>query len=123
MVETRSPRLVPLEVDDDAHALAKKERELSDRYGKGYRVVCEAAAEVGIEALERCKAYGEDVALVLADRWMELVAQLYRRVARYGGEDASRLESGLGPRGDHKSDQGPNRIGSCAPCACSRAGL
>jgi len=85
MVETRSPRPVLLEVDDDAPALAKIERELSDRYGKGYCVACEASAEVGIEAL--------------------------------------RVESGLGPRGDHKSDQGPNRIGPCAPCACSRAGL
>jgi hypothetical protein len=47
MVETRSPRLVLLAVDDDAYALAKIERELSDRYGKGYRVVCEASAEVG----------------------------------------------------------------------------
>ena len=47
MVETRSPRPVLLEVDDDAHALDKIERELSDRNGKGYRVVCEASAEVG----------------------------------------------------------------------------
>jgi hypothetical protein len=123
MVETSSPRLVPLEVDDDAHALAKIERGLSDRYGRGYCVVCEAAAEVGIEALERCKAYGEDVALVLTDRWMELVAQLYPRVARFGGEDASRVESGLGPRGDHKSAHGSIQIGLCAPCACARAGL
>jgi hypothetical protein len=44
-------------------------------------------------ALERCKAHGEDVALVLADQWMELVAQLYRRGARYGGEDASRVKA------------------------------
>jgi hypothetical protein len=123
MVETRSPRPVLLEVDDDAHALAKIERELSDRYGNGYRVVCETSAGVSIEALERCKAYGEDVALVLADRWMELVAQLYRSVARYGGEDASRVESGLGPRGDHKSSDGTNRSGPSTPCACSRAGL
>jgi hypothetical protein len=95
MVQTRSPRLVPLEVNDDAHALAKIECELSDRCDKGYRVVCETSAEVGIDALKRCEADGEDVILVLADRWMELVAQLSRRVARYGGEDASRVESGL----------------------------
>jgi hypothetical protein len=47
MVETRSPRPVPLAMDDDAYALAKIERELSDLYGKGYRVVCESSAEVG----------------------------------------------------------------------------
>src|ERR671920_926598 len=39
MAETRSPRPVLLAVDD-AHALAKIERELSDRYGEDYRVVC-----------------------------------------------------------------------------------
>jgi thioredoxin reductase (NADPH) len=59
-----------LAVDDDAHTLARIERELSDRYGKGYRVVCKASAEAGIVELERCKAGGEDVALVLADQWM-----------------------------------------------------
>jgi hypothetical protein len=47
----------------------------------------------GIEALEQCKAHSEDVALALADQWMELVTQLYRRVARNGGEDASRAEA------------------------------
>jgi hypothetical protein len=90
-------------VVDDAHALAKKERELSDRYGKCYRVVREAAAGVGIETLERCKARGEDVAIVLADRWMELVAQLYRRVARDGREQnrkrfGTSRRSQIGPR-------------------------
>src|SRR5215213_4762808 len=70
MVETRSPKPVLLAVDDEAHAFAKIARELSDRYGKGYRVVCEASAEAGIEELERCKADSEDVALVLAAQWM-----------------------------------------------------
>ena len=66
MVETHSPRPALLVADDDAYDLAKIERELSDRYGKGYRVVCLAAAEMSIVELERCKADGEDVALVLA---------------------------------------------------------
>jgi thioredoxin reductase (NADPH) len=70
MVETRLPRPVLLAVDEDAEALAKTKRELSERYGKGYRVVCEASAEGGIVELERCKAGGEDVALVLAAQWM-----------------------------------------------------
>jgi hypothetical protein len=39
---------------------------------------------------------------VLADRLMELVTQLYRGVAYYGCEDASRVESGSEPRDDHK---------------------
>ena len=67
MVETHSPRPVLLVADDDAYDLSKIERELSDRYGKGYRVVCLASAEMSIVELERCKADGEDVALVLAD--------------------------------------------------------
>jgi thioredoxin reductase (NADPH) len=70
LFETRTPKPVLLAVDDDAEALAKIEWELSQRYARGYRVVCEASAEAGIEALERCKADGGDVALVLADQWM-----------------------------------------------------
>ena len=66
MAETRSPRPVLLAVDDDAHAFAKIEGELSDRYRQGFRVVCEGSAELGIVELERCKADGEDVALVLS---------------------------------------------------------
>jgi hypothetical protein len=53
----------------------------------------------------------------------ELVAQLYGRVARYGGEDTNRVESGSEPRGDHKSPHGTSRIGPGAPCACSRPDL
>jgi thioredoxin reductase (NADPH) len=70
MGETRTPKPVLLAVDDDARAFDKIARELSDRYGKGYRVVCGASAEAGIEELQRCKADGEDVALVLAAQWM-----------------------------------------------------
>jgi hypothetical protein len=46
MKETRSPRPVLLTGDDDAHAFAKIEGELSDRYSKCYRVGREASAEV-----------------------------------------------------------------------------
>jgi hypothetical protein len=68
MVDTHSPRPALLVADDDVYDLAKIERELSDRYGKGYRVVCLASAEMSIVELERYKADGEDVALVLADQ-------------------------------------------------------
>jgi N-terminal domain of toast_rack, DUF2154 len=84
---------------------------------------CAWRREMGIVELEQCEADGEDVALVLAVRLMELVAQPYRRVAHFGREDASRVESSFGPRGDHKSAHRTNRIGLCAPCACVRAGL
>ena len=66
MKEIRSPWPVLLTGDDDAPAFAKIEGELSDRYSKCYRVGREASAEVGIGALKRCKADGEDVALVLS---------------------------------------------------------
>jgi hypothetical protein len=122
MAETRSPRPVLLAVDD-AHALAKIERELSDRYGEDYRVVCLAPAEMSLVELERCEADSEHVALVLADRLIELVAQLYRRVAHYGREGSSRVESGLGLRDGHKWAHGTNRIGLGAPCGRVRAGL
>ena len=123
MAESRSPRPVLLAVDDYAHALAKIKRELSDRYGEDYRVVCLASAEMGIVELERCEADGEQEGNVLADRLIELVAQLYRRVAHYGREGSSRVESGLGLRGGHKWAHGTNRIGLGAPCGRVRAGL
>ena len=122
MAETRSPRPVLLAVDD-AHALAKIARELSDRYGEDYRVVCLALAEMGLVELERCEADSEEVALMLADRLIELVAQLYRRVAHYGREGSSRVDGGLGLRGDHKWAHGTNRIGLGTPCGRVRAGL
>lgn len=69
--ETHTPRRpVLLAVDDDTDALAKIEHELCGRYGGAYRVVCEASAETGVSTLERCKANGEDVALMFADQWM-----------------------------------------------------
>ena len=70
MVETRSPKPVLLAVADNAEALARIKRELSERYGKGYRIVCRATPEASIGELERCKADGEDLAVVLADLWM-----------------------------------------------------
>jgi thioredoxin reductase (NADPH) len=70
MVESRSPRPVLLAVNSDSEDLAKIKRELFERYGKGYRIVCHSTPEASIGELERCKADGEDVAVVLADLWM-----------------------------------------------------
>ena len=64
------PKPVLLVVDDDATALANIEFELRDRYGSGYRVVCEGSAEAGMSALEEFRTAHEDVAVVLADQWM-----------------------------------------------------
>jgi hypothetical protein len=123
MAETRSPRPVLLTVDDAPALATEIERELSDRYGEDYRVVCGASAEMGLVELERCEADSEHDGNVLADRLIELLAQLYRRVAHYGDEDASTVESGLGLGGDHKWAHWTNRIGLGAPCGRVRAGL
>jgi thioredoxin reductase (NADPH) len=62
---------VLLVVDDDADALANIARQLRDRYGGDYRIVCEGSAEAAMGALGRGEAAGgDDVAVVLADQWM-----------------------------------------------------
>ena len=53
-------------VDADPAALGHVERELRDRYARGYRVICTTSAEEAIEILARSSEDGEDVALVLA---------------------------------------------------------
>jgi thioredoxin reductase (NADPH) len=57
-------------VDDDATSLAEIADLLRDRYGNDYRVISEGGPEVGIAALQRLEAAGEDVAVILADQWM-----------------------------------------------------
>ncbi|HEY6779657.1 MAG TPA: FAD-dependent oxidoreductase [Thermoleophilaceae bacterium] len=64
---TRSPVL--LAVDDDPAALERIERELGRRYAHDYRVVCVGSAAEGLATLERLRAAGEAVALVLAAQW------------------------------------------------------
>jgi thioredoxin reductase (NADPH) len=53
-------------VDEDERLLADLERELIDRYARGYRVVCVSSAEEAMAELKALKEAGEDVALVLA---------------------------------------------------------
>ena len=68
--ESQTPKPVLLVVDDDAGALANIESELRDRYGSRYRIVCHSSGEAGMSALEKLRAAGENVAIVLADQWM-----------------------------------------------------
>jgi thioredoxin reductase (NADPH) len=72
------PLPVLLAVDEDATALGDVERELVDRYARGYRVVTASSAEEAMTELEALARAGEDVALVLAAQ-------------RLGGEDGSEL--------------------------------
>src|SRR5262249_9431988 len=53
-------------VDGDADALADIERELLDRYGRHYRVVCLQSAADARAQLEALAASDEEVALILA---------------------------------------------------------
>jgi thioredoxin reductase (NADPH) len=59
---------VILAVDGDPAALGRTEIELTRRYGQDYRVQTERTADAALAALERYRAEGEPVALVLADQ-------------------------------------------------------
>src|SRR5919199_184559 len=68
-IDSPTPKPVLLAVDA-AETFCEVERELRDRYGNDYHVVCETAAEAGMRRLQQLKTANEEVALVLADLWM-----------------------------------------------------
>ena len=57
---------VLLAVHDDPGTLAAIERELDERYGRHYRVLCVPSAERATECLDELAASDVDVALALA---------------------------------------------------------
>jgi thioredoxin reductase (NADPH) len=57
---------VLLAVDEDPEGIRDVERELSDRYGRHYRVVCLSSPTDARDRLEELAAGGDEVALVLA---------------------------------------------------------
>jgi thioredoxin reductase (NADPH) len=61
---------VLLAVDEDAGALHDVERELLDRYGRHYRVICMRSPHEARARLEDLAAAGKEVALVLAGQWL-----------------------------------------------------
>jgi thioredoxin reductase (NADPH) len=61
------PRPALLAVDGDPAARRGIEDELRKRYGADYEVICEASGAAALGVLERVKARGGQVALVLAD--------------------------------------------------------
>jgi thioredoxin reductase (NADPH) len=65
------PRPALVAVDDEREPLSRVERELDRRYGGDFRIVCERSATAVLSTLEAIAAAGEDVAVVLADQWME----------------------------------------------------
>ena len=80
--ETGHPLLMA--VDDDVEALRTLTRELKQRYGANYDVVCQRSPRRALERLEEARASGQDVALVLADQEMPELggAELLTRVRR-----------------------------------------
>ena len=84
----RTPRPVLLAVDEDEETLRGVSRELHQRYGNDYRVVCERFPRSALRRLCDFEAAGEDVALVLADACLEKfggdsVAETARNHAAY----------------------------------------
>jgi thioredoxin reductase (NADPH) len=78
-----APPLI-LAVDDDVEALRMLTRELEQRYGVDYEVVCQRSPQRAVEVLERARDGGQEVALVLADQEMPELsgAELLDRVRR-----------------------------------------
>lgn len=62
-------RPVLLTVDDNAGELAVVERELQDRYGRHYEVVCVGTPDQARARLEDFATSGVEVALILAGQW------------------------------------------------------
>jgi thioredoxin reductase (NADPH) len=57
-------------VDDETAPLAAMRDDLAGRYGGDYRVVSHVTPRAALEDLQRIKAEGEPVALLIADQWM-----------------------------------------------------
>ena len=64
------PAPVLLAVEDDPAALGDAERELRDRYGRSYRVICTCSPDEALATLTRLSDAGDEVALVLAAQWL-----------------------------------------------------
>jgi thioredoxin reductase (NADPH) len=62
---------VLLAVDEDQASLREVERELRERYGGSYRVLCTNSSRRGLARLEELAEAGDDIALVLAGQWLK----------------------------------------------------
>jgi thioredoxin reductase (NADPH) len=98
-------RPIVLVVEDEGDARAWIRGELERRYGSDYRVTCEAAALTALDKLERWRAAGDRVALVLADQWMpDLTGEEFLARAKGLFPDAKRaLLVSFGAWGDRRT--------------------
>ena len=94
-----------LVVEDEREPRARIRGELERRYGSDYRVSCERSALSALAKLERCRAAGEPVALVLADQWMpDLTGEEFLARAKSLFPEAKRaLLVDFGAWGDRKT--------------------
>jgi thioredoxin reductase (NADPH) len=65
-----SARPVLLAIDEDLDGLAAVERELRDRYGRNYEVVCLSSSSEARDRLGELASSGQEVAIVLAAQWL-----------------------------------------------------
>ena len=68
-MEADAPALFVVDGDDDA--LDRTSEQLRRRFAADYRIVAARSAEAALADLERMAAEGEEVAVVLADQWLE----------------------------------------------------
>jgi thioredoxin reductase (NADPH) len=94
-----------LVVEDENEARALIRGELERRYGSDYRVRCEGSALAALGKLERWRAVGRPVALVLADQWMpDLTGEEFLGRAKALFPDAKRaLLVNFGAWGDRQT--------------------
>ncbi len=65
-----------LAIDDEEHHLSRLDKELEERYGRHYEVVCVTSIENARGILRECATAGREIALVLADLWMDGVSSV-----------------------------------------------
>src|SRR3712207_3842315 len=105
MAAARATRPIMLVVEDESDARARIRGELERRYGSDYRVTCERSALGALAKLERWRAAGDPVALVLADQWMpDLTGEEFLARAKRLYPDAKRaLLVNFGAWGDRET--------------------
>ena len=57
-------------VDDEPRSLAALLDALARRFGGDYRVVSHLSPQAALEELDRIRAEGEELTLIIADQWM-----------------------------------------------------
>jgi thioredoxin reductase (NADPH) len=81
-----------LTVDDDPEVLRAVERDLRRQYGSTYRVIRAESGRAALEALERLRARGDPVAMLIADQRMpEMTGVEFLEQARQLFPDAKRV--------------------------------